>query len=68
MYLNKIKGYNELSAESKKTFDRVYADHQAIVEDKKNWSAISVIDREIYLEVHFQNGFWLHFTADGSWY
>ncbi len=63
-----IKGYDKLSDGAKKIFDKVYFCHQNAVGDKAAWAAIRVKVHRYHLEVHFENGEWLHYAPNGSWY
>lgn len=67
---NNIKGYDNLSDTAKRVFKRVHKAHNLAQgnEYKNDYIPISVKDNNDYLEVHFNNGSWLHFTANGEWY
>lgn len=67
---NDVEGYDKLSDTAKEVFERVYKTHNSTQgnEYKNGYIPISVKDNNDYLEVHFNNGSWLHFTANGEWY
>ena len=66
----KVKGYTKLSEQAKQIFERVYKTHNAChgLDYKKEWIPVSVKEHKTYLEVHFQNGGWLHYLPNGAWY
>lgn len=65
-----IQGFNNLSSLAKKIFISVYQKHNLSVgiAYKKEWKPIKVKEHKDFLEVHFINGEWLHYTPKGDWY
>lgn len=66
MDLNSIKGFDKLSEAAKALFIRVYAKHRRSIESVL--IATKVVEHKKYLEVHFSDGSWLHYSPDGTWY
>lgn len=66
----KVKGYNKLSDFAKTIFEKVYKMHNSVhgLDYKINWIPKSVKEHKTYLEVHFSNKDWLHYTPNGEWY
>jgi hypothetical protein len=67
---NEVEGYNKLSDDAKKVFERVYKAHNSAQGNdyKEKYIPTSVKEHKEYLEVHFKDGEWLHYTANGEWY
>jgi hypothetical protein len=60
-----VKGYEQLKDHRKALFDKTYS----ILKDKHpEWNAIVVEDEEVFLKVYFDNGKFLHFFENKSWY
>ncbi|MEY8416343.1 hypothetical protein AAK964_08575 [Tissierella praeacuta] len=66
---NKVKGYNKLSEGAKKFFEMMYKKHNSVhgLDYKKNWLPSKVKEHKTYIEVHFNNGEWLHYYSNGTW-
>lgn len=66
----KVKGYSKLSDAAKRLFQIVYKKHNSAqgVEYKEDWKPVKVKEHRKYLEVHFKNRQWLHYTPKGTWY
>lgn len=69
MIFENIPGFNELSEPAKQKFISVFILHQDRVgkEEKANWKPVKVIEARKHIEVHFQNGEWLHYYPDKTW-
>lgn len=65
-----VEGYNKLSDDAKEVFERVYKAHNSIQGNdyKEKYIPVKVEDHEDYLKVNFEDGEWLHYTANGEWY
>lgn len=61
---SKVKGFSKLSVPAQEIFKKVYALHSNVV----SWIPVSVKERKTYVEVKFDNGEWLHYLPNGTWY
>lgn len=66
----KVKGFSKLSEDAKKLFIATYQKHNDCFgfDNKEDWVPVKVVEHKKYLEVHFKNGNWLHYTVHGTWY
>ncbi len=67
---NKVKGFNKLSDSAKEVFMRVYKCHNSCqgAKYKEDCIPVKVKEHKSYIEVHFKNGEWLHYSPTGTWY
>ena len=72
----KVKGFNKLTAEQQELFKSTYRVHNSVhgLDYKDEWIPISVKwivenpTKYSYLKVVFQNGEWLYYTQNRTWY
>ena len=65
---SKVKGYNKLTEAQQNIFKLVHKRHMQVVEDQTVWQPASVRVEGTCLKVTFQNGEWLHYTRELTWY
>lgn len=68
--LEKVKGYDNLTAKRKEIFKSVYAKHNNCFEDpknKKSYTPVKVENDEYGVKVTFKNKCWLRYYANGTW-
>jgi hypothetical protein len=68
--LEKVKGYDSLTARRKEIFKEVFVMHNACYENPKNKEAmtpVKVENDEHGVKVTFKNKVWLHYYANGTW-
>lgn len=66
----KVNGFNKLSEHAKDLFKSVYKKHNSVQgkDYKEGWIPKKIKEHRSYIEVHFRNGEWLHYFANGTWY
>lgn len=66
----KVKGFNKLTAEQQKLFIETYKLHNSIQGNdyKEDYIPVSVKSEKDYIKVVFQNGEWLHYLKNRTWY
>lgn len=63
----KIKGFSKLNPTEQESFKNLHQRHMnALERDHISWTPVKVIKRVNRFEVHFINGDWLHYWADGT--
>lgn len=67
---NDVEGYDKLSDDAKKVFERVYKAHNSAQGNdyKEKYIPTSVKEHKDHLKVKFKNDVWLHYLPNGSWY
>ncbi len=65
----KVKGFNKLSDQARDLFRSVYVRHNSGqgMDYKEDWTPKKVKEHGGHLEVHFNNGEWLHYYPNGTW-
>lgn len=63
-----IKGFKELTEMGQYIFKRTHEEHVKMTGNQPEWQVLEVVERKGFVEVHFQNGTWLHYTAKKEWY
>lgn len=70
MNYENVKGFKKLSEEQRQLLISTHKRHLAAVGNdyKLGYTPIDVKAAGRKLIVHFKNGEWLHYAADGTWY
>lgn len=62
-----IKGFSRMSEKAQDFFKMMYQKHMKSIErDQLDWVPVKVVERSNHIEVHFTNGEWLHYWANGT--
>lgn len=68
--MDKVKGFNKLTKEQQELLINTNKRHKAVagIDYKDGWTPTSVKPLGKNLKVTFENGEWLHYTPQETWY